>query len=282
VAGSALIHSATVRFQLLGSGSSGNATLVEAGDTRLLLDAGLGARALAELLQSAGVDPSSLDAILLSHEHEDHAKGALGLSRKWGVPIVSTRGTYVAAGYAEAGFEGWRELEIRVPLRIGACTVLGVPLPHDAASPVAFVISDGAATLGHATDFGHVTRGLADAFVPCDAVVLESNYDPDLLREGPYPYSLKQRILGARGHLANADVARYLQHGLGAACRTLVLAHLSRTNNDPELAEASAAVALRRRPEVKLTISASDGADWIDIVPPATPAYRPPRQLTLF
>jgi phosphoribosyl 1,2-cyclic phosphodiesterase len=272
-----------VRFQLLGSGSSGNATLVEVGETRLLIDAGLGPRALAERLLSAGVDPTSLAAILLSHEHEDHAKGALGLSKRYGVPIVSTRGTYAAAGFAAAGFEAWKELEVRAPLRIGACTVLGVPLPHDAASPVAFVVGDGATSMGHATDFGHVTKGLAEAFAGCDAVVIESNYDPDLLREGPYPQSLKQRIQGSRGHLANGETARYLRDGLGRGCRTVVLAHLSRTNNDPELAEGAARVALKRRPDVQLTtISGPDGSDWLDVTPPLVPAWRRPQQLALF
>jgi phosphoribosyl 1,2-cyclic phosphodiesterase len=273
-----------MRFQLLGSGSTGNATLVDCGATRLLIDAGLAARALAERLESAGVDPASLDAVLLSHEHDDHAKGALAFSKKWGVPVVSTRGTYVAMGYEEAGFQAWRELEIRVPLRIGTCRVTGIPVPHDAAAPVAFVITDGVSTLGHATDLGHVTRGLAMAFEECQAVLMESNYDPDLLREGPYPRSLKQRILSGRGHLSNAETARYLSQGLGWGCRQVVLAHLSQTNNDAELAEGLARAALKRRPEVRLTVTAADGTDWMEVAvgTEGGRARRHPHQLTLF
>lgn len=272
-----------MRFRVLGSGSSGNTTLVEAGGTFLLIDAGLGPREMAERLLSLGIDPSSIAAILLTHEHQDHARGAASFSNKWGVRLVGSRGTYAAGGFGAVDIKGWDVLELGRTRAYGGLTVTGVPIPHDAAGPVAFVLSGDGVTMGHATDFGHVNRTLVDAFRPCDTVVMESNYDPTMLRDGEYPWSLKERILGRLGHLANQDVADYIARGLGEACRTLVLAHLSRRNNHPELARMSAEHALRRRgrTEVRLEIAEPDGMDWI----PVTAAPRPPKggeQLRLF
>lgn len=273
----------SLRFRVLGSGSSGNATLVEGGGTRLLIDAGLGPRALAERLLSAGVDPASLDAVLVSHEHGDHAKGAASFSAKWGVPLVGSRGTYAAAGFGAVELAAYEVLPPDEPRAFGALSVRGLPVPHDAAGPYAFVVTCAGQTLGHATDLGHLHGTLSDAFLTCDALLLESNYDPTLLRDGPYPWSLKERILGPRGHLSNGDVARYLADGLGASCRTLVLAHLSKTNNHPELCLMAAERALqaRGRSDVRLTLCTPAGTDWIDLRP-AQPATDRWSQLRLF
>jgi phosphoribosyl 1,2-cyclic phosphodiesterase len=274
---------AGLRFRVLGSGSTGNATLVEAGATRILLDAGLGPRELAERLQSAGVDPASLAVVVLSHEHADHARGAPAFSRKWGVPLCGTRGTYAAAGLGAEEIAGYDVLAPGGHRRVGDLTVRAVALPHDAAEPVAFVVSAFGASLGHATDLGHVSRAVVEAFRGCDAVLLESNYDPDMLRRGPYPWSLKERILSARGHLSNDDVARFLGDGLGEACRAVVLAHLSQKNNHPELARRAAEQALRRRgrTEVRLALTGPEGTGWIG-VGAARPASRGNGQLRLF
>lgn len=274
-----------LRFRVLGSGSTGNATLVEMGPTRILIDAGLGPRTLAERLQSAGVDPASLAAVFLSHEHGDHARGASAFSAKWGVRLCGTRGTHGAAGLGAADIAGYDVLEAGASRQIGALCVSGVAVPHDAAEPLAFVVSSEDAALGHATDLGHVNRGVADAFRRCNAVLVESNHDPAMLRDGPYPWSLKERILGPWGHLSNADVARYLAKELGEACRTLVLAHLSQKNNHPELARMAAETALRRRgrTEVALTLTGADGTEWIEVTA-ASPVDgdRRPGQLRLW
>jgi phosphoribosyl 1,2-cyclic phosphodiesterase len=174
-------------------------------------------------------------------------------------------------------------LELGQPRAFGGLTVTAVPIPHDAAGPVAFVLSADGVTMGHATDFGHVSRPLVDAFKACDTVVMESNYDAAMLRDGSYPWSLKERILGRLGHLSNDDVADYIVRGLGESCRTLVLAHLSRKNNHPELARMSAEHALRRRnrTEVRLEIAEPDGMDWIAVMPPPR-AAKGPEQLRLF
>jgi phosphoribosyl 1,2-cyclic phosphodiesterase len=257
----------TLRFRVLGSGSTGNATLVEAEGTRVLIDAGLGPRALAERLQSAGVDPASVDAVFLSHEHSDHAKGAAGFSAKWGARLSGSRGTYAAAGLGAAEIAGYDVLEPGSARSVGSLTITGVRVPHDAAAPLAFAVSWKGVCLGHATDFGHFARGLVEAFRGCDAVLVESNYDPGMLRDGPYPWSLKERILGPDGHLSNGDVARYLADGLGLACRTVVLAHVSQKNNHPELVQMAAEEALARggRRSVRLEITSAEGTDWIEV-----------------
>lgn len=271
-----------LRFRVLGSGSGGNATLVESGETRILIDAGLSSRELAERLQSAGVDPVSLAAVYLSHEHGDHARGAASFSRKWGVRLRGTRGTYAACALGAEEIAAYDVLVAGSPSRAGALAVTPVAVPHDAAEPLAFVVASNGHRLGHATDLGHLPAGVKEAFRECDALLVESNYDPGLLRDGSYPWSLKERIASPRGHLSNGDVARYLGDGLGPACRAVVLAHLSQKNNHPELARKAAeeALARRGRTEVALTITDALGTGWIDVGPAPEPAR--PRQLRLF
>jgi len=272
-----------LRFRVLGSGSDGNATLVEGGGVRILLDAGLGPRQLAERLLSAGVDPASLDAVLVSHEHGDHARGAAAFSRRWGVPLGGTRGTFGAAGFDPDRLPPLQPIEPGATRTIGRLGVRAVAVPHDASRPVAFVVAAAGVSFGHATDLGHLSRGLVEALRGCDAVLVESNYDPLMLRDGPYPWSLKERILGPFGHLSNADVARLLEKGLGEPCRQVVLAHLSRRNNHPELALVSAEEALARagRRDVRLSLAGSDGTGWIT-VRAARPARARDSQLRLF
>lgn len=272
-----------LRFRVIGSGSSGNTTLVEAGPSRLLVDAGLGPRDLAERLDSAGVDPASLAGILLSHEHQDHARGAASFAKKWGVPVFASRGTWTAAGLSEAGVPAGHTLQPGGATLLAGFSVSGVAIPHDASAPLAFVIESEGRRLGHVTDCGHVSRGLVEALRECDAVLVESNHDADMLREGPYPWSLKERILGRWGHLSNDEVGHYLGTGLPERCRTVVLAHLSQTNNHPEVARLSAEAALRRRgrTEVRLEITGPEGTGWIEVAPTGAPRSGP-AQLRLF
>lgn len=271
-----------LRFRVLGSGSGGNATLVESEKARILIDAGLGPRELAERLQSAGVDPASLQAVYLSHEHSDHSKGAASFSRKWGVPLRGTRGTYAAGGFGAQEIAAYDVIVAGSPSRAGELQVTPVEVPHDGAEPVAFVVACNGHRLGHATDLGHLARGVVEAFRECDAVLVESNYDPAMLRNGPYPWSLKERIASPRGHLSNGDVGRYLAEGLGVACRSVVLAHLSQNNNHSELARMTAeqALARRGRTEVAVCISEAQGTGWIQVGAPPEPPRA--RQLRLF
>jgi phosphoribosyl 1,2-cyclic phosphodiesterase len=256
-----------VRFRVLGSGSTGNATLVEAGSVRVLIDAGLGPRQLAERLASARVDPCALAAVLLTHEHGDHARGAAAFSAKWGVPLWGSRGTYAALGLGAEEHAGYEVLEAGSARRVGRLTVTAVAVPHDAVAPLAFVLEADGAVFGHAVDLGHVARGLTQSFARCGAVLVESNHDAVMLRDGAYPWSLKERILGPVGHLSNGDVARYLASGLGAGCRNVVLAHLSEKNNHPELARMAAEQALARagRGDVALEVTDRDGTGWLEV-----------------
>jgi len=270
---------------VLGSGSSGNATLIEAGAARLLVDAGLSARDLAERLESAGVDPASLDAVLLSHEHGDHARGAASFARRWGVPLAATAGTEAALGIDPEKAVPFQRLLPGSTHRFGEALVRPIPVPHDAAEPVAFVVEAGGRRFGHATDLGHLTRGLVAAFRHCDALLIESNHDPALLRQGPYPWSLKERILSPLGHLSNRDVARYLHTGLGSECRTVVLAHISEKNNHTELVRAEAERALGRR-RVRVELTTRSGCDWVElpaaVAPPRVAAPAGGSQMRLF
>jgi phosphoribosyl 1,2-cyclic phosphodiesterase len=274
----------SLRFRVLGSGSTGNATLVEGDGTAILIDAGLGPRSLAERLQSAGVDPASLRAIVVSHEHGDHARGAAAFSAKWGVRLCGSRGTYAAAGFGACEIAGYDVLEAGATRCFGSVSVTAVPVPHDAAGPLAFVVTANGDRLGHATDFGHVSPALVRAFRACDAVLMESNYDPGLLRDGSYPWSLKERILGPLGHISNRDVARYLAEGLGESCHTVVLAHLSQSNNHPEIARMAAEESLRRRgrSEVRVALTGPEGTGWIDVSPPRPVPAKGPGQMRLF
>jgi len=274
----------SLRFRVLGSGSGGNATLVEGGGARVLLDAGLGPRQLAERLLSAGVDPASLDAVFLSHEHGDHARGAAAFSKRWGVPLAGTRGTFQATGLGRARLPAYEPIAPGETRTIRRLAVQAVAVPHDAVSPLAFVLSAGASSLGHATDLGHLSRRLVDACRGCDALLVESNYDPSMLRDGPYPWSLKERILGPLGHLSNGDVGRLLEKGLGDACRLVVLAHLSQKNNHPELALQAAGEALGRsgRRGVEVTLAPPAGTGWVAVRASRVEVGRREGQLRLF
>jgi phosphoribosyl 1,2-cyclic phosphodiesterase len=258
-----------LRFCLLGSGSTGNATLVEGGGARVLVDAGLGPRQLAERLVSAGVDPASIDAVLLSHEHGDHARGAVAFVEKWGMPLAGSRGTWRAAGLGAETLPGYERIEPGGRLRLGELDVRAVAVPHDAAGPVAFVLSTGGVSFAHATDVGHLGSDLVRALRGCQAILLESNYEAAMLRDGPYPWALKERILGPFGHLSNGDVGRFLERGLGQDCRLVVLAHLSQKNNHPELALLAAEEALRRGQHEGVSIGVADpsGTGWFTLRP---------------
>jgi phosphoribosyl 1,2-cyclic phosphodiesterase len=263
----------SLRLRVLGSGSTGNATVVEGGGVRILVDAGLGPRQLQERLGSAGVDPATIDLVLLSHEHGDHARGAAAFVSKWGMPLAGTRGTWQAAGFGALDLPGYERLEPGETLRRGDLAIRAVAVPHDAAGPVGFVISSGGVSFGHATDLGHLNADLVRAFRGCHAVLLESNFDPSMLRDGPYPWSLKERILGPLGHLSN-----------GEECRQVILAHLSQKNNHPDLALLAAEEALQRggRAETSITLATAAGTEWVRVHAEAEALVSDAGQLRLF
>jgi phosphoribosyl 1,2-cyclic phosphodiesterase len=253
-----------MRVRSLGSSSRGNATLVEvdrdAGPSptaRLLIDAGWSARELARRLEDGGVAPRSIDALLLSHEHRDHVRGAARFSRMYGVPVLGSPRMLEAMDGSPDHFAEWRPLAAGRRLRIAGVRVDPFAVPHDAADPLGFVLEGGGVRFGIATDLGHVTTLVAERLRGCQIVMVESNHDERMLRDGPYPWHLKQRVAGRLGHLSNAEAASLLAEIVDGECRAVVLAHLSEKNNTQALARRSASTALervrRRRPEIHVT-----------------------------
>lgn len=223
-----------MRFATLGSGSRGNATLIESGSCRLLVDNGFSRRELEARLGPLGVAPSSIEALLLTHEHGDHARGVAALANHYGLAVWTTPGTWRALGAPDVPrlrlFSGHNGC-----IRLGSFSVLPYPVPHDAREPVQFVFECAGRRLGMLTDAGAVTAHMGAMLAGCDALILECNHDPGLLRAGPYPPSLKRRVAGPFGHLSNRQAAELLDRLPIAAIRHLRLAHISEKNNSPEL-----------------------------------------------
>ena len=230
----------------LGSGSSGNALVVEARDgvtvTRVLVDNGFNLRQLGRRLERAGLSLHDIDAILVTHEHSDHVGGVARYAGKAGIPVYCSEGTARAGQLRERGVE-WRELVSGVRQEIGALVVDPYEVPHDAAEPLQFVFGDGGRWLGLLTDAGAATGVILAALRRVDALVLECNHDERMLRTGPYAPFLKARIAGTHGHLSNTQAAGILGQLDCARLQWVAAAHLSAHNNTRELAcEALAAV----------------------------------------
>lgn len=227
-----------MRFASLGSGSEGNALLVEVAGTRLLMDCGFGLNDSIARLARRGISPEQLNGILVTHEHGDHSGGVARLARKFGLPVWLTHGTLRVLSDKLSGVERIREIDPHQPFAIGDIEITPYPVPHDAAEPVQFVFGDGARRLGVLTDAGSSTPHIEAVLGGCDALVLECNHDSDMLMNGDYPWSLKQRVGGRFGHLNNRDAAAILSRLDRSRLQHLVAAHLSRSNNTAALAVA--------------------------------------------
>lgn len=235
-----------MRVTVLGSGSGGNATLVEAGDTRVLVDAGFSGRDLERRLRAVDIEPESLDGIVITHDHGDHTRGMGVLARRFGLRLFLTPVTQRACARVLNGTERVESYTAAHAFRIGPLEIEPFLTVHDAADPVAVTLRhvDAGHKLGIATDLGRPTAAVRHALRGCDLLVLEANHDEAMLWNGPYPWSVKQRIASSHGHLSNrasAELARDLHHeGLHA----VVLAHLSDHCNAGELAESVVGAAL--------------------------------------
>jgi len=273
-----------MRMTVLASGSKGNSTLVSSSRTRILVDAGLSCRELLKRMQMANEDPAAIDALLITHEHQDHVQGVAVLARKLGVPVYFTQATHRAwmrwmtpqkrLTYAEWLARRQQAVEVEVedpeclpakeeadPCRlpgveyfaagtgfcIGDIAVTPFTIPHDAADPVGFVFEADGVRMTIATDLGYMPPNVKMAIRNCDVLMLESNHDLEMLRDGPYPWSVKQRVMSRVGHLSNEAASDFLEKNYDGNASYVVLAHLSECNNLPELARVTAERALRDR-----------------------------------
>ncbi len=230
---------------ILGSGSRGNAALVRSGGAAFLVDAGLSARQITKHLEVYGLHPKDLMAIVLTHEHIDHVRSAGTLARRWNLPLWTNAGTYKASLEKIGKTPGWRKVDVGLPFYIGGVRIEPFSTPHDAADPFGIILSgEDGRRVGFATDMGFVTNLARQRLRGLQGLVLEFNHDVEMLINGPYPWSIKQRIRGKLGHLSNEDAARLLKNVATADLEWLVCAHISQENNENRLLRETARKAL--------------------------------------
>lgn len=256
-----------LRFKSLGSGSSGNATLIEAVGTpplRLLVDCGLGLKPLLQRLAQAGRGPEDIHAVFITHEHADHIGCARTLCLRWRIPVWMSHGTHAALGSPD--FEGLlhtaRDGE---PIDLGGLELMPFTVPHDAREPLQLSCTDGSTKLGILTDLGHATAHVMAHMAACNAMLLECNHDREMLRQSSYPLFLKQRVSGQYGHLSNAaaaDIASALAHN---RLKHLVAAHLSAQNNRPGLVRELMRKAMGCGCGDLVVADAASGTPWLQI-----------------
>lgn len=222
-----------MRYCSLGSGSRGNATLIEYGSTRLLVDCGFSLRMTEQRLAQAGLSAHQLTAILVTHEHSDHIKGVERLAQRYRLPVYMTAGTRQGMGASDLPVKLIRFGE---DVDIGDIRVTPVPVPHDAREPSQFIFDSGYQRLGVLTDTGTITPLITEMYSGLDALFLEANYDPQMLASGPYPAFLRARVGGPLGHLSNQQAAGLLNSIDISRLKQLAIAHISEKNNSPELA----------------------------------------------
>lgn len=257
-----------MRIASLGSGSKGNATLVDTGETLLLIDCGLPRRDVEERLQSRGVGGQDIDAILVTHEHGDHCRGVVPLAKAYDLPVFLTAGT--------AGSRKLEGLQGRVVIRpgdqfaVGDVDIAAEPVPHDAREPVQFCLTHNDLKLGVLTDLGSITPHVVQAFSGCDALVLEFNHDPQMLADGPYPYAVKKRVGGDFGHLTNVQARQFLDHADTTRLKMLFVAHISQQNNAPELADAALSGWSGLASCQVIYATQETGFEWCDLREPTT------------
>lgn len=236
-----------VTVTVLGSGSKGNATVVASSHTRLLIDCGFSRREMVRRLRLCGIEPETLDAILITHEHTDHVAGLPRLAAGLSAPIFINGATRGAMGKAGEELARVEEFATGCRVCVGDFEIEPFTVSHDAADPVGFALRAEGVRVAYATDLGYMSANVADRLCGADCVVIESNHDLEMLKGGGYPWELKQRVLSRVGHLSNDSLAAFLTDAFDGAAAHVVLAHLSENNNLPGLARLSAERALAGR-----------------------------------
>ncbi|WP_038029757.1 MULTISPECIES: MBL fold metallo-hydrolase [unclassified Thioalkalivibrio] len=249
-----------IRFCSLGSGSGGNALVVEIGTTRLLVDCGFSVQELERRLAQQGLTASDLDGVFVTHEHGDHLGSAPALSRRYGLHVYASAGTRLAA--RDNGFAHFEEIQPDVPIEVDDAQVIPYTVPHDAREPTQFVFSDGASRLVLMTDAGHITPHMIEIASAAQGLLLECNHCPELLASGRYPPRLKRRIGDGYGHLPNHAATQLLQRADTSQLEHLIGMHLSSDNNRPELAEQALCEGVGATRDEIAIASQDTGFDW--------------------
>ncbi|MGH7949263.1 MAG: MBL fold metallo-hydrolase [Candidatus Binataceae bacterium] len=253
-----------MRFASLGSGSLGNALVVESNGTRVLLDCGFSVASATARLKRLGLEPGQLDAIIVTHEHDDHIGGVARLAQRFDIPVWLSHGTL--RGF-ESKFAGVRvsAVENYAAFSVGSLRIEPYPVPHDAREPAQYVLSNGAVRLGVLTDAGDSTRHIEQMLSGCEALLLECNHDSEMLAKSSYPQRVKDRIASRVGHLENEAAAKLLASLDTRRLQHIVAAHLSRQNNTPGLARSALCGALGCAPDWIGIADQDSGFDWLEI-----------------
>ena len=256
-----------LRFKSLGSGSTGNATLVESPGLvpfRLLVDCGLGIRQLQMRLGEAGLQLQDVDAVFITHEHSDHIGCTAALSLRHNIPVWMSRGTHAAIGSPD--FNGrLRIARDGAAIDLGGIEVMPFSVPHDALEPLQLTCTDGAARLGILTDLGHATTHVLKHLQGCSALLLECNHDTDMLAQSSYPDFLKRRVAGQYGHLSNTAAADIIRSVMNPRLRHVVAAHLSAQNNRADLVQTLLGKTLDCAPDDIMVARPDSGCSWVEI-----------------
>ena len=252
-----------MRFASLGSGSRGNATLIEKKSTRILIDCGFGVKDTRGRLERLGLSLDDLDGVLVTHEHGDHIGGVGRVARACGVPVYCSHGTYLTGRLGEV--PDLRLISSHKKFAIGDLEIEPVPVPHDAKEPIQYVVGDGDTRLGVLTDLGSITPHIRQCYARCEGLILETNHDPQMLQQGPYPPKLKRRVGGAYGHLSNGQAQALLQELQHDKLQHVIAAHISDKNNTDYLAKESLSRVLGCSAEDVPSIDQEEGLHWVSL-----------------
>ena len=251
-----------MKFVSIGSGSKGNATVIQNANTTVMIDCGFSGKEAVARLKEKGLTPQDLDAILVTHEHTDHCKGVATLSRQYAIPIYMSHGT--ARGMKLLKYQ-YKKILAGSAFNIGDFKIDPICVPHDSNEATQFIINDNNKRFGILTDLGHITAHIQKAYKDCDSILLEFNHDVALLEKGPYPYSLKKRVGGHLGHLNNQQAANMLKSMNLMRLKNLALSHISDKNNCSKLAMETAQKITQNTNINIHTLEQQFGSDWITV-----------------